>query len=113
MPVWLLFAGTACAQADAPIEPHEVFVCRHGADTRLVSIFDANAAEDRRQLGGCRVDYTREGRTDTVWTSKTNHAYCIQKAITLVTKLGQSRFACTPQTVAHAPPPASPADRTR
>jgi hypothetical protein len=47
----------------------------------------------------CRVDYTRNGRTTTLWSSKTGYAYCVAKAATLVTKLAEGHYSCKPQSV--------------
>jgi hypothetical protein len=61
-----------------------------------VSVVKADAA---REPKSCRVDYTRNGRTTTVWSSKTGYAYCVAKAASLVTKLAEGHYSCTPQSV--------------
>jgi hypothetical protein len=63
-----------------------------------VTIFKRNALSDTRELGGCRVDYTKNGQTKTVWTSQKDYAYCVAKAISLVTKLVEGNFSCKPET---------------
>jgi hypothetical protein len=76
-------------------EPHQEFVCVLGTETRIIGIFN-QTAEHRP---GCRVDYTKGGRTETLWTSSTSRAYCITKATQLVTTVSQGRFRCTPRTI--------------
>jgi hypothetical protein len=45
------------------------------------------------------VDYTRNGRTTTLWSSKTGYAYCVAKAASLVTKLAEGHYSCKPHSV--------------
>jgi hypothetical protein len=84
---------TAITQAQS----NEEFLCTRGADTRMVSIVKTDAA---REPKACRVDYTRNGRTTTLWSSKTGYAYCVAKAASLVTKLTEGHYSCKPQSVA-------------
>jgi hypothetical protein len=72
----------------------EEFICTFGSDNRIVSIVKNDAA---REPKGCRVDYTRNGRTTTLWSSKTGYAYCVAKAASLVTKLTEGHYSCKPQ----------------
>ena len=88
----LLFSMTPIAQAQSS----EEFICTFGADNRMVSIVKTEAA---REPKACRVDYTRNGRTTTLWSSKTGYAYCVAKAASLVTKLAAGHFSCKPQSV--------------
>ena len=74
----------------------EEFICTFGSDKRMVSVVKADAA---REPKSCRVDYTRNGKTTTVWSSKTGYAYCVAKAASLVTKLAEGHYSCTPQSV--------------
>ena len=92
----LATAGVTSAQAQ--IQPHEEFICTSGPVKRVVSIVRRNASSDTRELGGCRVDYTKDGSTRTVWTSQKDYAYCVAKAISLVTRLVEGNFSCKPQT---------------
>jgi hypothetical protein len=95
--IWILCLVTAGASsAQAQMESHEKFVCTSGPVKRVVAIFDDNG---KRKSGGCRVDYTKDGETRTVWTSKNNYAYCVAKAVLLVTKLAEGNFSCKPETV--------------
>ena len=94
------------------MESHEKFVCTSGAVKRVVSIFN-----DKRESGGCRVDYTKDGETKTVWTSKNDYAYCVAKAVSLVTKLTEGNFSCKPETVEQpeeiGPPEHAPTPETQ
>jgi hypothetical protein len=83
---------TAITQAQSK----EEFICTFGSDNRMVSVVKTDAA---REPKACRVDYTRNGRTTTLWSSKTGYAYCVAKAASLVTKLTDGHFACKPQSV--------------
>ena len=95
--IFCLAAGAGSAQAQ--IEPHEEFICTSGPAKRVVSIFNGNSLSGARGSGGCRVDYTRDGKTRTIWTSQRDRAYCVAKAVSLVTKLVEGNFSCKPETV--------------
>jgi hypothetical protein len=82
---------TPIAMAQAP--SHEEFTCTFGSDSRTVSVVKADAA---REPKACRVDYTRNGRPTTLWSSKTGYAYCVAKAASLVTKLAEGHYSCKP-----------------
>jgi hypothetical protein len=90
--IFLIFVITPIAQAQSS----EEFICTFGSDNRMVSVVKTDEA---RAPKACRVDYTRNGRTTTVWSSKTGYAYCVAKAASLVTKLAEGHFSCKPQSV--------------
>ena len=94
--IWIFCLAAASASAQAQMESHEKFVCVSGPDKRVVAIFKDNG---KRESGGCRVDYTKDGETKTVWSSKSDYAYCVSKAVSLVTKLAEGNFSCKPETV--------------
>ena len=82
----------------------EQFKCTSGASTRLVSIYRAT---DEGDLGSCRVDYTKDGATRTLWSASRGYAYCVKRAVELVTKLTRDNYSCAPSTVDQpAPSPA-------
>jgi hypothetical protein len=93
--VWMFCLVAAAASVQAQIEPHQKFVCSSGPVKRVVTIFHGNG---QRESGGCRVDYTKDGETKTVWTSRNDYAYCVAKAVSLVTKLTEGNFSCKPET---------------
>jgi hypothetical protein len=82
--------------ANAQTQSHEEFICTFGSNKRVVSLIKADATREPKT---CRVDYTRNGHTKTVWSSKTGYAYCAAKAAALVTKLAEGHYSCTPQSV--------------
>jgi hypothetical protein len=90
--ILLSFVMTPVAQA----ESEERFICTFGSENRTVSVVKTDAA---REPKACRVDYARNGRTTTLWSSKTGYAYCVAKAASLVTKLTEGHFSCKPQSV--------------
>lgn len=85
----------AAARAQAQPAPHEEFTCTSGAVTRLISIF--NLSVSAGQPGACRVDYTKDGKTKTLWSASNDYPYCVQKALSLVTKLTESNYSCRPE----------------
>lgn len=89
-----VFVMTPIAIAQA--QSQEEFICAYGSDTRVVSVVKADAAHDPK---ACRVDYTRNGATSTMWSSKTGYAYCVTKAAALVTKLAERHYSCKPRSV--------------
>ena len=80
-------------------ESRQDFLCTAGAAHRVVSVFNRDALNGKQAMGGCRVDYTKDGRTTTIWSSRSSHAYCTAKATALVTRLIEGRYSCRPQTV--------------
>ena len=90
--ICLAFVMTSVAQAQSK----EEFICTFGSDNRMVSVVKTDAAHHPK---ACRVDYTRNGRTTTLWSSKTGYAYCVAKAASLVTKLAEGHYSCKPQSV--------------
>ena len=93
-PFILSFVMTPIAIAQA--QSNEEFICAFGSDKRMVSVVKTDAA---REPKACRVDYTRHGKTATLWSSKTGYAYCVAKAASLVTKLAEGHYSYKPQSV--------------
>lgn len=113
----ICLATATAGSVQAQMELREQFICTSGAAKRVVTIFNRNAINGNPDSRGCRVDYTKDGETKTVWTSKNDYAYCVAKAVSLVTKLAEGNFSCKPETVEQpdeigppeqAPPPRSP-----
>jgi len=72
----------------------ELFTCSlPGAPDRLIGIYRAPDGPQR-----CRVDYTREGKTRSLWSAGHDYSYCVRKALVIVGLLEQVHFKCTPQT---------------
>jgi hypothetical protein len=92
------FARASAGQE--PTESHEEFVCSSGAVRKIVGIYNhASLNGSRSARGACRVEYTSNGKTRTLWSSSSDHAYCTTKALALVTKLIQGNYTCKPESV--------------
>jgi hypothetical protein len=74
--------------------PQELFICSlPGASDRRIGIYRAPDGPQR-----CRVDYTREGKTRSLWSAGHDYSYCVRKALKIVGLLEQVHFTCKPQT---------------
>jgi hypothetical protein len=99
----LRFAGCLCiglliGNANAQSPSHEDFICSSGTTQRIVSIISFGPSE-KQPHGACRVDYTKDGKTKTLWSSGTSRAYCTKPATSLVTKLTEAHYSCHPEAV--------------
>jgi hypothetical protein len=98
--------GMTVAQGKTPASGHkdasvaqEQFICSlPGAPDRLIGIYRSPDGPQR-----CRVDYTREGKTRSLWSAGHDYAYCVRKALIIVGLLEQVRFKCSPETREAAP----------
>ncbi|MGD0505458.1 MAG: hypothetical protein ABSD02_22275 [Steroidobacteraceae bacterium] len=81
---------------EAEPESRERFVCNFGANQRFIDIYRLAASGPRG--GGCRVDYTRDGVTKRLWSASGDYAYCVKRALGLVTTLSKGSFSCRPET---------------
>ena len=90
---------SATAEKEATVA-QELFICSlPGASDRLIGIYRAADGAQR-----CRVDYTREGKTRSLWSAGHDYAFCVRKALEIVGLLEQARFKCSPQTREAATP---------
>lgn len=93
-----LLTGGAAAQdlsAAARTRPQEEFVCRlAGAADRRIGIYHPDGP--RR----CRVDYTRDGRTRSLWSAGRDYQFCVRKALEVVALLESVDFKCSPRAAA-------------
>jgi hypothetical protein len=92
-----LCIGLITVNSQAQSESHQDFICSSGSMKRIVSIITFGPS-DKQPRGACRVDYTKDGATRTVWSSGTGHAYCAKQATVLVTKLAEAHYLCRPET---------------
>ncbi len=99
--VWTVGVNAAPAQP----ESRERFVCTFGSSHRFIDIYRLAASGPRS--GACRVDYIRDGVTKRLWSANGDYAYCVKKAVGLVTTLTRGSFSCRPQTA--EPSPGGPA----
>lgn len=78
----------------------EQFICSlSGTSDRRIGIYRPPGAPQR-----CRVDYTRDGKTRSLWSAGHDYAYCVRKALEIVGLLEQAKFKCRPQTREAIPP---------
>ncbi|HTV80701.1 MAG TPA: hypothetical protein VMF03_20790 [Steroidobacteraceae bacterium] len=93
----MTWAPAAIVQAAPPSShaaPQEQFTCQRPGTTdhREIGIF--RAAGSQR----CRVDYTRDGRTQSLWSAGHDYRFCVRKAVEIVGLLENVHFKCTPHT---------------
>jgi len=78
----------------------EQFTCSlPGTSDRRIGIYRPPGGRQR-----CRVDYTRDGKTRSLWSAGHDYAYCVRKALEVVRLLEQANFKCRPQTREAVPP---------
>jgi len=95
----VLVSSTSIAQAqprfDGPSAlAQEQFTCRlPGSGDRRIGIYRPGGSQR------CRVDYTRDGRTRSLWSSGHDYQFCVRKALDIVGLLESVNFKCSPQAV--------------
>jgi hypothetical protein len=88
---------TCVARAQSPsIGPaalaQEQFICHlPGTSDRLIGIY--RPPDDPKR---CRVDYTRDGKTRSLWSSGHDYKFCVRKALEIVGLLEGVNFKCSP-----------------
>jgi hypothetical protein len=72
--------------------PQEQFTCRLAGtpDRRQIGIYRPGGAQR------CRVDYTRDGKTRSLWSSGHDYQFCVRKALEIVGLLESVNFKCAP-----------------
>ncbi len=88
-----MWAAGSWAQSAAPATgavPQEQFTCRLAgtADRREIGIYRPGAPQH------CRVDYTRDGKTRSLWSSGHDYRFCVSKALEIVRLLEGVKFTC-------------------
>lgn len=96
-------AGSLCiafftVTIKAQSQSHQDFVCYSGSAKRIVRIISF-VHSGRQPRGACRVDYSKDGTTKTLWSSATGLAYCAKRATSLVTRLAEAHYACRLETL--------------
>jgi hypothetical protein len=70
----------------------EEFVCHlPGTSERRIGIYRPGGTQR------CRVDYTRDGVTRSLWSSGHDYKFCVGKALDIVRLLETVDFQCTPE----------------
>lgn len=93
-----LWSSTAPPQSSASnglrAGAQEEFICRlPGTSDRRIGIYRAGGAQR------CRVDYTRDGVTRSLWSSGHDYKFCVGKALDIVRLLETVNFQCRPETI--------------
>jgi hypothetical protein len=83
----LCVAAAGAGRAPAQSESREDFICTSHSSRQLISVIKFGPRS-------CRVDYTRDGVTKTLWSSQTNPGYCAAMGARLVTTLVKANYSC-------------------
>jgi hypothetical protein len=79
------------ASPDPPGVAQEQFTCHlPGTSDREIGIYRPAGAQH------CRVDYTRDGRTRSLWSAGHDYHFCVRKALEIVGLLERVDYKCTP-----------------
>jgi hypothetical protein len=92
--LWSCAAQAQPASIGPPTLAQEQFICHlPGTADRLIAIYRPSADSQR-----CRVDYTRDGKTRSLWNSGHDYKFCVGKALEIVGLLEGVKFKCSPHT---------------
>jgi hypothetical protein len=92
----LAAAGAARAEDDWAAT-RESFICKSNTEVREVKTYNSISPEGGPAVArSCRVDYIKNGTTQTIWSSRTNRSFCDGKASQLAARLKASNFSCNP-----------------
>jgi hypothetical protein len=84
-------AGFAGAQDDT----RDRYICKSSSEVREIKTYVSNESHGDVEDGlSCRVDYIKNGTTQTMWSSRSNRSFCDGKAAKLAAKLEASHFSC-------------------
>jgi hypothetical protein len=91
--LWACDARAQPASIEPRALPQEQFNCHlPGTSDRLIGVYRPPAGPQR-----CRVDYTRDGKTRSLWNSGHDYKFCVRKALEIVGLLEGVNFKCSPQ----------------
>ena len=91
--VWTCVARAQPASIGANALAQEQFICHlPGTSDRRIGIYRPSGGSQR-----CRVDYTRDGKTRSLWSSRHDYGFCVRKALEIVGLLEGVNFKCRPQ----------------
>jgi hypothetical protein len=92
--LWTCGARAQPAPISPPALAQEQFICHlPGTSDRRIGIYRPPGRSQR-----CRVDYTRDGKTRSLWSSGHDYKFCVRKALEIVGLLEGVNFKCSPQT---------------
>ena len=92
--LWTCSARAQPASIGPPALAQEQFICLlPGTSDRRIGIYRPPGGPQR-----CRGDYTRDGKTRSLWSSGHDYKFCVRKALEIVGLLEGVNFKCSPQT---------------
>ena len=87
-------AISARAQDDST-QTSDRFICKSSSEVREIKTYVSSGSRGDTEAGlSCRVDYIKNGTTQTMWSSRSNRSFCDGKAAKLAAKLEASHFSC-------------------
>ena len=95
--IFCLAAAAGARAEDDWAATRESFLCKSNSEVREIKTYVSNPPDGAGATApGCRVDYIKNGTTQTVWSSRSSRTYCNGKASQLVARLEASHFSCSP-----------------
>ena len=99
--LWTCVAWAQSPSIGLAAPAQEQFICHlPGTSDRLIGIFRPPDNPKR-----CRVDYTRDGKTRSLWSSGHDYKFCVRKALEIVGLLEGVNFKCSPHSTEAASAP--------
>jgi hypothetical protein len=90
--LWTSVAGAQPPSIGPAALAQEQFICHlPGTSDRMIGIY--RPPDDPKR---CRVDYTRDGKTRSLWNSGHDYEFCVRKSLEIVGLLEGVNFKCTP-----------------
>ena len=71
----LVAAGSARAEDDWATT-RESFLCKSSTEVREIKTYSNSSDTDHAAARGCRVDYIKNGTTQTIWSSRSSRSFC-------------------------------------
>jgi hypothetical protein len=91
-----LAAAASSRAEDDWATTRESFLCKSNTEVREIKTYSSSSDTVHATDRGCRVDYIKNGTTQTIWSSRSSRSYCDGKASQLAAKLERSHFSCSP-----------------
>ena len=94
--LWTTSTWAQPASPESRPVPQEQFTCQLAgtSDRREIGIYRSSGPQH------CRVDYTRDGTTRSLWSSRHDNLFCVRKALEIVGLLQSINFKCSPHSAA-------------
>jgi hypothetical protein len=95
--IFCLVAASSARAEDDWAATRESFICKSSSEVREIKTYNSVSPEgDPAAARSCRVDYIKNGMTQTIWSSRTSRSFCDGKASRLAARLEASHFSCSP-----------------